>query len=269
MIDSLSFDAMADIYDETRDFDEESFGLALDFISDRYPPQEYTRLFEPGIGSGRIACPLAQRGYHITGLDLSMSMLGLLKQRLCLTNCRPNLVFQRGDVTRLPYADDAFEIAVVVHLFYFIREWKHAIREILRVVRDGHPTILMHTGMGKEVPFLNDRYKALCAARGFSTPTLGAKSTQDVVDYLHQLGCRTQVVSDRWQWVSEIVLEEALESLRERAYSFTIFTPKGVHEQVMSELEQELEAEFGGPRASTRVPNQIYLVVVGDKAFSI
>ena len=58
---SLSFDSMVKLYDETRGFDKECFDSALDFLVDRFPPQDFGKVFEPGIGNGRIAIPLAEQ----------------------------------------------------------------------------------------------------------------------------------------------------------------------------------------------------------------
>ena len=54
--------------------------------------------------------------------------------------------------------------------------------EIVRVVRSGGPVFFMHTGMGAEVPFLNERYQALCAERGYPIEPVGVRSTGEVVD---------------------------------------------------------------------------------------
>jgi SAM-dependent methyltransferase len=265
---SLSFDDLTELYDETRSFDVQCFNLALDYISTRFPPQVYGKLFEPGIGTGRIAEPLTQKGYQVVGVDISERMLTHLRQSLGQLGHLQSVNVQRADVTSLPYADSAFDIAVVVHLFYFIREWRKAVREILRVVRDGHPIVLMHTGMGKEVPFLNDRYRELCAKQGYLAPTIGVKSTREVLKYLKQLGCRMESIRDRWRWVSQIRLDVATEYIRSRAYSFTTSTPEKIHRKAVAELEVGLEAEFGDLSTEIKVPNQIYLIVVSVRAYS-
>jgi methylase of polypeptide subunit release factors len=70
-MESLNFDSMADLYDETRAFDEGCLQSALDFLVERFPPQMFNNVLEPGIGTGRIAIPLAERGYSIIGVDVS------------------------------------------------------------------------------------------------------------------------------------------------------------------------------------------------------
>ena len=81
-MDSLSFDGLVDLYDRTRTFDQACFDAALDYVADHYPPHSFASVFEPGIGTGRIAVPLGMRGYAVTGVDVSEEMLGVLARRL-------------------------------------------------------------------------------------------------------------------------------------------------------------------------------------------
>jgi len=259
---SLSFDNMVKFYDETRIFDEECFESALDYMVERFPPRAFSSVFEPGIGTGRIAIPLAKRGYRITGVDISEEMLAFLKKRLISSGKSWRLFYQRGDVTRLPFPDETFDMAIATHLFYFIRDWRRAADEILRVVRKGKPIVLMHTGTGTEIPFLNDRYKELCAQYGYPIEAIGVKSTGEVVDYFENLGYHAERVSDRWRWVSNIKLDMALGYISSRAYSFTTLAPDNLHSTVVEKLGFELESQFGSLSATFEIPNQIYLLVI-------
>jgi hypothetical protein len=153
-------------------------------------------------------------------------------------------------------------MAIATHLFYFIRDWKRAADEILRVVKDSSPIILMHTGTGAEIPFLNDRYKELCAQYGHPIEAIGVKSTGEVVDYYIKLGYHAERISDRWRWVSNIKLDRALGYISSRAYSFTTLAPDNIHSKVVEKLRCELESQFGSLSATVEVPNQVYLVVM-------
>jgi ubiquinone/menaquinone biosynthesis C-methylase UbiE len=259
---SLSFDNMVASYDETRVFDRDCFDSALDFLVERFPPQVFSRIFEPGIGTGRIAIPLAENGYHITGVDISEKMLLVLKKRLAGSGRSWPVRFQKADVTELPFSDGAFDIVIAVHLFYFIRQWRKAAEEALRVVRDGGPVVLIHTGMGTEIPFLNERYKELCAEQGCSIEGIGVKSTREVVDYFGELGCWVEWVRDRWQWISRIRLDRALGYVESRAYSFTTFAPDDIHSIAIKRLESELKHRFGDLSTKVEIPNQIYMVLI-------
>lgn len=259
---SLSFDSMVKLYDETRTFNRDCFDSALDFLADRFPPCDFGNVLEPGIGTGRIAVPLAERGYRITGMDISEEMLAILKHRLAQPKEPLQISVQKADMTELQFSDAAFDMVVAVHLFWFIEEWRKAVDEILRVVRSGNPVVLMHTGMGAEIPFLNNRYKELCAEQGHPIKPVGVKSTMEVIDYVTKLGCYVEQIRDRWRWTSHIRLDKALGYVKSRAYSFTTFAPDSVHATAIKRLESELNDQFGSSTTVIKVPNQIYLVVI-------
>ena len=74
---SLSFDGLTAYYDRTRTFDAVCFGQAMNWLAERFPPLQFPAILEPGVGTGRIALPLVEHGYQVTGLDISEEMLGL------------------------------------------------------------------------------------------------------------------------------------------------------------------------------------------------
>jgi ubiquinone/menaquinone biosynthesis C-methylase UbiE len=261
-VKSLSFDPIASYYDETRTFNEGHFREAIRYLSHRFPPAEYTQLFEPGIGTGRIAIPRAQQGYQVTGIDISKDMLSILKSRLSDSNLNLPISFQKGDVCNLPFSSPIFDITVVVHLFYFLKEWGKAADEILRVVKPNCPIVLMHTGMGMEIPLLNERYKELCAEFGHPIDPIGVTSTKEVIAHFSDLGCNIEVIKDRWKWTSCIQLKRAISYLRLRAYSFTTFAPEDAHSHVIERIEKELKDKYGNLATHVEVPNEIYLVVL-------
>ena len=255
---SLSFDGLVAHYDETRTFDATCFRAALVALVERFPPQNFPDLFEPGIGNGRIAVPLATVGYCVTGVDIAIAMLRDGKAR---AQHLP-IAWHQADVMRMPYADASFDLAMAIHLFYFIRDWRQAADELLRVVRPDGPIVLMHTGTGAEIPSLNARYKALCAEMGCVIPTIGVRSTREVV--AHYAGCGCEIVwwRDRWMWTANIRLDTALRHIAARAYSFTTFAPDAIHRTVVEQMRSELPEEFGTLEAPIDVPNQIYIVIV-------
>jgi ubiquinone/menaquinone biosynthesis C-methylase UbiE len=252
---SMPFDGLAGVYEETRTFDRGCFDAALRYLSAALPPAEYPLWIEPGVGTGRIAVPLAQTGYRIVGADISEEMLGVLKRRL---GADSSVLPAMADAVRLPFADGVFDAAAAVHLFYFIRDWRRATREILRVVRCGGALVVMHTGSGAEIPSLNDRYKEVCASLGSPVTELGVKSTREVVEYCESLGFTAEWIRDQWRWISRIPAARALEYVRRRAYSFTVFTPEDIHAKAVAVLESELDASD----AVVDVPNQVSLVIV-------
>ena len=261
-MESLAFDGLARLYDETRTFDRRCFGAAIEYLTGRFPPEEFSEVLEPGVGTGRVAFPLADKGYHVTGVDISDDMLAALQHRLNSVSPHARISYSKADVTRLPFGNASFDMAVAAHLFYFVKDWKKAADELLRVVKPVGAVVLMHTGTGTEIPFMNERYKSLCAAEGFPISELGVKSTSEVADYYARLGCHTESVRDRWVWVSKIRLDKAIRYIWSRAYSFTTATPDSVHLKVANSLKSELVDRFGTLSVAVEVTNQVYLVFI-------
>ena len=170
--------------------------------------------------------------------------------------------FQRADATDLPFRDYCFDMIVVVHVFHFVREWKRTVGELLRVLRDEGVLVLMHTGMGMKIPFVNDGYRAYCDAHGFPIDTLGVGSTQEVSSYLKEFGYAIDEVRNRWQWTSHIRLDEAISYVRNRSYSFTTTAPDGLHSDAVRCVEAEASERFDSLTTEVSVPNQVYLVIV-------
>jgi SAM-dependent methyltransferase len=257
---SLSFDPMVYDYDATRTYDEASFSAAMAYLVERFPPSAFPRLLEPGIGTGRIAIPLIERGYAVWGVDIAAGMLAVLQQRAVRAAPPVHLGVAQADVCQLPFRTGVFDLVVAVHLFYFIPAWRRAVQELLRVVRVEGSLVFMHTGMGEEIPCVNERYKVLCAAQGFPQQAVGVQSTSEVVDYCRALGCVTETIRDRWQWRSHVRLDRALAYVRARAYSFTTMVPFHIHAEIVTRLEAEMLEQYGGLTQVVEVANQISLV---------
>jgi len=126
----------------------------------------------------------------------------------------------------------------------------------------GGPIVLIHTGTGEEIPFINHRYQSLCADRGYPAIKPGADSTKDILTYYSQLGCAVETVKDRWQWRTSIPIDRALEHVRRRSYSFTLFPPEEVHHWAIQKIEEELAGHYGTLKAVIEVQNQVSIVVV-------
>ncbi len=66
MTSTISFDRVSDIYDATRGLPTGVSEQVTDAILNIVSPTAETKFFETGIGTGRIAVPIAKRGYSYT-----------------------------------------------------------------------------------------------------------------------------------------------------------------------------------------------------------
>jgi ubiquinone/menaquinone biosynthesis C-methylase UbiE len=260
-VESINFDSIAAVYDDTRVFDKACFNAALDFIIARFPPSTHKKLFEPGIGTGRIAIPFAERGYDVTGVDISDEMLKQLSDKLRKPPIPP-VSFQKADVTHLPFPDDTFDIAVAVHVFHLVRDWQKAMEEVFRVLRPDAPLVFLYTGTGSEIPDIKTRYRELCAESGHPTQHIGMKTAAELDDYIACVGRRIERFQDRWQWTSRLRIDKVLTDMKSHFYSFTNLAPDDIHLEAIQQLECELTDKYGDLTVEVEVSIQINLAFV-------
>lgn len=73
-----------------------------------------SKLLELGVGTGRLALPLAASGVAVTGLDASTAMLRQLVAKADGTD-DANVVAAQGDMAALPFAPDCFDGVVIAY----------------------------------------------------------------------------------------------------------------------------------------------------------
>jgi len=131
LTESISFDRAAGYYDATRSLPDDLMAVLVSRLLAELPRDGLC--LEIGIGTGRIALPLARRGVRVVGVDISLEMLRKLVDKAGASS--PLVAI--ADATRLPFADDTFSSAVAAHVLHLIPGWKAAIDEVTRVVVPG------------------------------------------------------------------------------------------------------------------------------------
>ena len=121
-----SFDRIADKFDETRSLPDELMSTVMDAVERTMSPG--ASVLDAGVGTGRFALPLQNKGFDVVGADVSTRMM----QKAASKGVR-SLV--RSDVCLLPFKDLAFDYALSVHLIHLIPQWRTALKEIGRVTR--------------------------------------------------------------------------------------------------------------------------------------
>ena len=135
MSTSISFDRAADFYDATRALPDAVQRRLIDAIAGEISSVGADHVLEVGVGTGRIARPLAARGVRVCGVDISPRMLARLGRQLGGEEVAPDLLL--GDVTRLPIASRSFRAVLVIHLLHLVPSWELAIEEMRRVIAAG------------------------------------------------------------------------------------------------------------------------------------
>lgn len=87
-------------------------------------------------GAGLLACTLAKRIRHATGIDLTPAMLEQA-QKTQREQGVTNVSWELGDVAALPYPDGAFDIVTCRFAFHHFPDPPAVLREMRRVCRAG------------------------------------------------------------------------------------------------------------------------------------
>jgi len=131
--DSITFDHAVGFYDQTRGFPPgEEQAVAKLFVEAGGLDRD-SRVLEVGVGTGRIALPLASHVAQYVGIDLSRPMMERLRAK---QTGEPVAVLQ-GDITHLPLRDRAFQAVIAVHVFHLVPGWRLALAEVGRVLAPG------------------------------------------------------------------------------------------------------------------------------------
>ncbi len=102
-------------------------------------PEDFSgKLLEVPVGTGVLSLPVYRelRNADITCLDYSADMMNAAKKRAEQMNIR-NVRFLQGDVGRLPFAEESFDIVLSLNGFHAFPDKEAAWRETFRVLKKG------------------------------------------------------------------------------------------------------------------------------------
>ena len=118
--------------------DTERTELEVDFVASQIRPAG--RVLDVPCGTGRVAVPLAERGFTVAGLDISEAVLAVARE------ADPGIDFRHGDMRELPWPDESFD--AVLNLWtafgYFETqaEDERVLAEVARVLVPGGVFVL-------------------------------------------------------------------------------------------------------------------------------
>jgi SAM-dependent methyltransferase len=218
----LSFDRVADIYDDTRGLPKEIMELLIKEMSKSLKGSKL--VLDLGVGTGRFAKPLLDRGFRIVGVDISRLMMKRAREKGVVD-------LMVAEAHNLPFIDRAFDSTVIVHFLHLVSDWRMVVREIGRVTRK---TIVsnVRTNVG---PNLRDLYLEARESLGYPVNGLkfGERSLSQVIKPK-----KIKRVSERQV---EINVTEDLEYLRGKSSSITWDLAEDVHRKVLEKVQLGLQ----------------------------
>lgn len=95
---------------ENEDFTKGTVG-EVDFIQREINDDKNCKILDIGCGTGRHSIELARRGYNVTGIDLSESMIGKAREKAVGQGL--NVDFQIADARNLPFKNQ-FDLVIMI-----------------------------------------------------------------------------------------------------------------------------------------------------------
>jgi SAM-dependent methyltransferase len=245
--DSVAFDRAAGYYDLTRGFPEgvEKDVAALMARAGSLTPS--SRVLEIGVGTGRIALPLAPHVRAYYGIDLAIPMMDRLRAK---QKGEPITLVQ-GDVTRLPFASGAFDAVIAVHVFHLIPGWREALREVARVLRPAAP--LIHGWNARQISnALQDIWAAETAE---VRETKGAISPQERETVLVENGWRAVAPIQTYEFATLRSPNDFIKSIRERHFSSMWSMPEETLARGLAAVQAYVDAHYDDPHQPEALPS--------------
>jgi len=239
-IENVVFDRAAGYYDQTRALPPHEASQLADALWEAVGAAPALRVLEIGVGTGRIAGPLAQRGLNMIGIDLAGPMLAVLRGKF------PTLPVALADMTRLPFAPAAFDGVIAFHVFHLVSGWRDALAEAVRVLRPGGKFI--YSIHGRDPNSVNSQlrmqWRRLLADQGVTVGTPGTRDDNQIDQVLRQLGCRDhrelEVIRSREPATARAVLDD----MEKRIWSDTWLVPDDVFAQTLGVLRAWASERF-------------------------
>ncbi len=271
---SISFDRVAHAYDATRGYPPGIDQHIAKAIVDIANATSETTFMEVGVGTGRIAFPLASLGHSYTGVDISKNMVKQLTTKLLQNGWqeyqqawgslpdendvsahpvsrfrnrakRASMRLILSDMTVLPFRDASFDVVLAVHVFQLVDGWQQALLEVMRVIRPGG--VFLHCWdefVNVEAWPVGETWGNIVRELGGDAKRPGASSRSEVTAWLKEYGLQPQEIPVL-QWEVTQTPREALEQVTRRLWSSTWVVPDDIFAASVVRLESWAKDYFG------------------------
>jgi ubiquinone/menaquinone biosynthesis C-methylase UbiE len=245
---SVVFDRAADYYDQTRGFPPGIDQQVGEFIAREALLSTDTRVLEIGVGTGRIALPLAKQVGSLVGVDLSPLMLERLRQKK--VDERVEVV--QGDVMHLPLPSQSFDAALMVHILHLVADPKRAVEELARVLKPA----------GKALQCWNDRddtYFAPITRAWESVAGSRQGAWRAGKSSLTEMGWQQVGDEHVYRYTTPVSPQEMADNYRNRVWSGLWNVPDEVWQRGVEAVEAALKAHYPNPEQKHDVPSSFHL----------
>ncbi|MCI1720634.1 MAG: bifunctional demethylmenaquinone methyltransferase/2-methoxy-6-polyprenyl-1,4-benzoquinol methylase UbiE [Bacteroidales bacterium] len=103
--------------------------------------KEGARILDEACGTGDLTIALADKGFHVTGIDISQGMLAVAKKKVVKCNPLPHLML--ADAAKLPFAGGYFDAVTIAYGIRNYDDRATALKEIWRVLLSGGKLVIL------------------------------------------------------------------------------------------------------------------------------
>jgi ubiquinone/menaquinone biosynthesis C-methylase UbiE len=204
------------------------------------------RVLELGVGTGRIALPVAEHGCEVYGVDVSAHMLAWLARRADALG-QTSVHLARGDITQLPFQERAFDGAMAVHVLHLVADWAGVLKQVSRRVRPGGTLVLGRDWIDPESfsGTIRNTFRKTVVEVGTEMLPPGATAAAPpsggaaIVKTLMDLGARPvgdgEIVAA--EWMTELTPRQVLDGIRSRDDAESWVLPDDVLTETMRRLD--------------------------------
>lgn len=237
-----SFDRAVSYYDETRGFPPGVEARAAALISQAAGLTPASRVFEVGIGTGRIALPLLPFAPHLFGLDVSRGMMDVLRGK-------PGgkaIHLAEGNASALPFPSRTFDACIASHIFHLVDDPSAALDETRRILKAGAPLVSCMSKNGKDkLNFAREAYTA--AASGQAGREHANHPSQQAPDILAAHGWQMLGEEASIAYKTSTTPRKFTDQFERRVYSSQWgYTDEG-HARGMAALRAAIAEKFARP----------------------
>ena len=154
---------------------------------DRMEIRPGSHILEVGVGTG-INASLYPRNCHVTGIDLSTSMLDRARERVAREGLR-NVRLLEMDAAKTTFADDTFDIVYAPYLISVVPDPVMVACEMRRVCKPGGKIVILNHFRSAN-PVLSRVERSISPL----TVHIGFKSDLDLPAFLAQAGLRPESI---------------------------------------------------------------------------
>lgn len=235
--ESVIFDQAAGCYDRTRALPAQT-ALAQTAQLTGELADVTGPVLEIGVGTGRIAVPLADTGIRIVGVDLSVPMLSELAAK------GSAVAAIRASATRLPVRAHCVGAVIACHVLHLIADWQLAVAEALRALR---PHGLLLAARGRADGQAAELRQRVLRAVGIASTTTGLDNLDGLDQFMRERGATARHLPPIPNPATKSAAEY-LHSVRANTYSWTWPIPEQARLQAVDEVTAWVARAKGDPR---------------------